>query len=384
MKRQSLLTLVYILGGIFSFQTALTIYLNSSFLVTKIPESLIGILYTVSAIISLILLWVVPRSISRWGTRPVVLTLLGGNSIYLALIVFGKSIPLLSVAFILFLAHNTSLFFCFDVLIESWSSDRIQGAVRGIYLTCMNLGFMMGPFIGGFIADRVGFRGLYIFAWILLVPLIIILTRIIPTVHVVHSSKIKFFSGLRMFIRNRNLGSVLLINFILQFFYAWMVIYSTVFLHEVRGISWDVLGLMLTIMLSAFVILQYSIGKITDKFHLEKPLMVVGLFIMGIATLGITQAPFLSISMITFILFMTRVGASIIEVVTESYFFKHVHVDDVGTIGFFRNMYPLAYVLAPMIASAILTRAPLWTLFTLLGCGCIGAVLIVAQMKRIR
>jgi MFS family permease len=351
-------------------------------LVTKIPETLIGILYTLSAIISLVLLWVVPRAITRWGTRPIILSLVGGNLIYLALFIFSHNVFLIAAAFVLFLAHNTSLFFCFDILIESWSSDRVQGTVRGIYLTCMNLGFMMGPFLGGFITDRVGFRGLYIFAWILLIPLVIFFTSILPTVHVVHHSKTYFLKSIRTFIRNKNLGSVLLINFILQFFYAWMVIYSTVFLHEVRGISWDVLGLMFTIMLSAFVLLQYGLGKITDLFHIEKVLMVLGLLIMGIATLGITQAPFMSITMITLVLFGTRVGASIIEVVTESYFFKHVHADDVGTIGFFRNMYPLAYVLAPMIASAILTRAPLWTLFTILGCGCIAAVLIVVQMNK--
>ncbi len=377
MKPWKLLRTTYIAGFLFSFHTALTIYINSSFLVTKIPESLIGELYAAAAIVSIIGLFVIPRLIARYGTRITLGVLLVLNCVNVLGLILSSSAPLVMLCFVLFFGFNTVLYLGFDILIERFSNPEHQGTVRGAYLTALNIGFMLAPLIAGYIADRLGFRTLYSIALVILIPIIGILVTQLPTVKNPHVSKLRFFTLVRQFLKNKNLRFVFMVNGTLQFFYVWMTIYAPLYLHEHIHISWDRIGLMFTIMLSAFVIFQYLTGKLADRFHCERPMMVTGLLIMGIASMMVARAPLMSFWAITAIFFITRVGASIVEVMTESYFFKHVPSDDVGTIGFFRNTYPIASILAATTGAVLLQWIPLWNLFIILGVICLVSVFLV-------
>ena len=53
-------------------------------------------------------------------------------------------------------------------------------------------------------------------------------------------------------------------------------------------------------------------------------------------------------------LFLTRIGASIVEATTESYFFKHASLKHMSEISLFRVLYPLSYITIPILASGIL------------------------------
>ena len=50
------------------------------------------------------------------------------------------------------------------------------------------------------------------------------------------------------------------------------------------------------------------------------------------------------------VLFITRIGASLVEISSESYFFKHVKEEDTGLISLFRMARPLSFILAPLVA----------------------------------
>ena len=382
MNPRSLLRTTYLAGFLFSFHTALTVYINSSFLATKIPESIIGSLYTASAIVSIIGLFLVPKLIARFGSRSILGTLLILNCANIIGLIFATNILLVIFCFIFFFGFNTVLYLGFDILIEHWSTREQQGAIRGAYLTSLNIGFMLAPLITGYIADRLGFGVLYAIALTILFPIIGIVCIRLPKVQQAHTSKLRAISLAHKFIRDRHLRAVFAINGTLQFFYVWMTIYTPIYLHEHVGISWDKLGLMFTIMLSAFVLFQYITGKIADRFHSEKIMMFFGLMIMGIATLFIAQAPHISFWALAGILFATRVGASIVEVMTESYFFKHVHPDDVGSIGFFRNTYPFASIIASLLGAVLLQWIPLWLLFIFLGTLCCTSTLWIITLTK--
>jgi hypothetical protein len=62
-------------------------------------------------------------------------------------------------------------------------------------------------------------------------------------------------------------------------------------------------------------------------------------------------------------MFTTRVGAALVEVTTESYFFKQTKSSDAQIISFFRVTRPLSYVFGAMIASLALIHVPLNFLF---------------------
>lgn len=66
------------------------------------------------------------------------------------------------------------------------------------------------------------------------------------------------------------------------------------------------------------------------------------------------------------VLFGTRIGASFIEIASESYFFKHIDKSDTNILSVYRNTQPLAYVLGPLCASALLLILPMKSLFLIL------------------
>jgi hypothetical protein len=66
------------------------------------------------------------------------------------------------------------------------------------------------------------------------------------------------------------------------------------------------------------------------------------------------------------VLFLSRVGASFTEIMTETYFFKHVDKSNTGLISIFRTTWPLGFILCPILASITFGLFPFGALFFVL------------------
>ena len=117
------------------------------------------------------------------------------------------------------------------------------------------------------------------------------------------------------------------------------------------------MGTIFTIMLLPFVILDYPMGKLSDRIG-EKRMLILSFTICALFVLIIPFIQNKSLFIWSGILFFTRVGAAIVEIMSESYFFKAVSVDNSEAISFFRNTGPLSYLIAPIIATIILATTP--------------------------
>jgi hypothetical protein len=91
--------------------------------------------------------------------------------------------------------------------------------------------------------------------------------------------------------------------------------------------------------------------------------MGFGFLIMIVAVSWMSFVTVASVVTWSIIMFMTRVGASFVEVTTESYFFKQTKSNDAQIISFFRITRPLAYVLGALLASLSLLYLPFNLLF---------------------
>jgi MFS family permease len=117
------------------------------------------------------------------------------------------------------------------------------------------------------------------------------------------------------------------------------------------------MGIIFTVMLLPFVILDYPMGKLSDKIG-EKKMLILSFTLTAIFVFMIPLIKNHSLFVWAGILFFTRVGAAIIEIMSESYFFKAVTVDNSEAISFFRNTGPMSYLIAPIIATIILATTP--------------------------
>ena len=359
---------IYGASFIFSLSLALTAYVNSSFLAEHLGQTLVGIVYAIAAFTTLVGLEVTPRLMQRFGNKAIILSFIVLNIVSLLLLRSELSQLATASAFVLFNSSNSLIWYCLDIFIEHYSLDKKVGAIRGTYLSLTNFAWLFAPIMAGTIVTVFGFSSLYTLVMVGIVLVGIVLHFSLRSYHDNKYRALSTLGALSAVYKRPDLLRITIVNFVLQFFYAWMVVYTPLYLHEVHGIAYTTIGVMFTIMLVAFVIFQYPIGRLIDVIHHEREFLQLGVLIMAIATFFFGYSLVHgNVLVLALILFATRVGASCIEVVSESYFFKSVSDKDAEIISFFRSTTPIAYLIAPLIATVLLSFTTYNMLFMILG-----------------
>jgi MFS family permease len=96
------------------------------------------------------------------------------------------------------------------------------------------------------------------------------------------------------------------------------------------------------------------LGYLADKKWGEKEILSVGFILMAITTGIISFINGGSLILWAVILFLTRIGAGMVEVMCSAYFFKQVDSFNVNIISFFRMSGPLAFIFGSLFATILL------------------------------
>lgn len=355
-------------GGLFlSFHYALIIYVNSSFLNQFMDEKTISYLYIFGSILSVILFLNAGKILQRLGNLRSFLFFLTLELASTLLIFFAGGQALASLAFLLHQAVISFVFFNIDIFLEREQQEEDStGNRRGAFLTFQNTAWICAPILSGFLVNKFGIGSVYMLASLLILPPAIIIAKTFGKgLH--KPIKTTNLEEIYEFLKNkRDLKRILFSNILLQFFYAVMVIFMPIFLTESLGFDWQKVGIIFAIMLLPFLILEWPLGYIADHKLGEREILGFGFIVMAVSTMLIPFTWSTSLLVWAGILFVTRVGASSVEIGNEAYFFRQVKERDAGIIGIFRTTRPLAYIIAPLFASIILNLANVRSLFALL------------------
>ena len=376
--------IIYLAGFLFSIPVALTSYINSSFLEIYVGKNYIGIIYIIASIITILGLLKMSRILTRFGNRLTILSSCLFIFLSLVLLAFGKNIFLIIPSFILYFLSTNFIITSLDIFIEDFSRASNIGALRGFYLTIINLAWIVAQMISGSIIDKSYFFGIYLFGagFMFLVMLIFIL--FLRDFKDPEYKKVAVVKTIKTFIQNEHISKIYFVNLILQTFYAWMVIYTPIYLHEYLGFGWDKIGIIFSIMLVPFVLVEFPLGKLSDKTG-EKKKLLWGFSIITVSTLLIPFMNEPSLLLLALVLFFTRVGAATVEVMSESYFFKVVNEENADEISFFRNTPSVSYIIAPLIAVPALFLIPSFKyLFFVLGAILVIGFLITLRLKDVK
>jgi len=342
--------LISFISFLFGFSQAILLYVMSFYFKTATGTENVGIFYTVSYIIVLIILLNLHKLVWKIGKSNVFYFSLLAK---IVLVFFLTLIPpsylsiLLLMGYIIFTSLEwTNL----DVILESFSKDQLSGRIRGIHLTVFNLGFLLGPFISTKILEGLNFQG--IFALILIFNAVAFSLALIGLRSVNHefSQKLKVSEVVKKVFQRKDVMGIYYISFVLEFFFALMVIFTPLYLLDI-GFSWDKIGIIFTIMLVPFVLLQYPAGILADKKLGEKEMIIAALLIMAGSTLSVYFIQSLSVLVWGAALFATRIGAALIEILRDSYFYKKIDGHDVDLINFMRTSTPVAYILSTAMST---------------------------------
>ena len=134
----------------------------------------------------------------------------------------------------------------------------------------------------------------------------------------------------------------------------------------------------------AYVCLEFPIGRIGDLYLGEKEMMIAGFFILALTTASLSFIETSAIWPWALLMFATRVGASFVEVTTESYFFKHTRSSDAQIISFFRITRPLSYVVGALLGSLAILYLPFSYIFIVVGILMLPGVLFANRIADTR
>ncbi len=350
---------------------ALTAYVNSSFLATFLSEKTTGLVYSLGFAVSIIVLLIIPRILSKIGSHKFLLVSAGLSAISLLFLSTLQNISLLVPVFVFYIALNIMIIFSLDELLEIFSQNSGIGKVRGLYLTILSLAWVFSQTISGKILGSFTFSALYFISSILMVLFFLVVFFLLRNLPDPEYDKETILATFQKFFKNKNLSRAYQINFLLQFFFAFMVIYTPIYLNAHLGFTWSQIGIIFAIMLTPFVFLPFYLGKYSDKIG-ERDMLLFGFLIISIFTLLIPLIKSPTLLIWALILFTTRVGAATVEIMSDIYFFKHITASNDEFIGVYRNAQPMAYLLAPLVAYFIFTFTPAFSFVYLV----LGAVML--------
>lgn len=334
-----------------SLNFGVLLYVNSTFLGGFFSGNAVSVIFLAASALNIALFIFVPKLLGKLGKERlfflfVLITALGGLGLTLA----GTGISA-ALAFIVYEGFIFMAYYCLDIFVEAESANTRTGEIRGIYYTLINAGIAGGPLLLAYISKNDDLGPAYLLAAVLLaVPVIFSLflffgRRAAPAAKIARTGL-----PLKLWWKRRNIRAVSLAKLALETFYGVMVIYAPLYLHGNLGFEWAEIGIIFTIMLLPFIVLEWPAGELADRFWGEKEMMSVGFFLMGLALLVM---PFLGKAFLAWmlVLLVSRVGAALVEITTESYFFKKISADDTGLLAIFRVLRPAGVMFGAAIGA---------------------------------
>ena len=367
--KNPLFILVYLSSFLYSFHYALPAYIESSFIAQFISTTkVVGYTFSIAAIFTVLLTFLYPHLLKRFGNYRLTLTMMGLEIVALLALAFFSN-PIVVIAF--FIAHQTLaniIFLNLDSFVERFSDNATTGSIRTIFMTVLNIAVAVAPFIAGLMLTDHDFWKIYLAAAAFMAVGFFVIAKNFKQYVDPHYIAHPFRHTIGIVAESHDLHSIIFTHFLLSFFYTWMVIYLPIYLNTHMGISMNsILGIIIPVALLPFVFFEVYLGKLADQRLGEKEILTAGFVLMALSTAGLSFITTSSVLVWAMALFATRTGASMVEAMTESYFYKQVSAEDAHLITFMRTIRATAYIVGPLLGSLVLSFFDFHYLFLVLG-----------------
>ena len=361
--------IIYIITFLWNLHVAIPTYITSTFLANYTGNATVGVVYTAAALLAITCFVIIVKFLRRFGNTAVILALLFVEFISMIVLAF---VPVAFPIIAFFIASFSAIAlidFTIDSLLEDFSTNSKVGDIRGINYTFANLGWLIAPFLAALLLGATGndFSKVFLVVAVILVPVILLLAIFFMNFKDPDYSQTSFLKGLGEMLKDRDMRGVYIIDILVQAFYALMIIYTPIYLHDYIGFDWTTIGILFSVMLIPFVLVGIPEGIIADAGWGERWMMAAGFLVCGLATLGCAILGNGSAILWAILLFLTRVGAASSDVMSDAYFFRKVNGKDIQKIAIYRTARPVAYVLSSIVATILLAMTDIRGLLVVLG-----------------
>lgn len=384
--KNKLLIVSYLLTLLYALHYGIPLYATSSYLHQYFNSSAVSMLYMLGSIAALIGSISVAKYMRKFHTYGFTTGIVIAEIAAVAAFGLTENPLFLGIFFVVHFLLQTLLYICLNVFIESFSKHAETGSIRGLFLTLLNIGILISPIVGGAILTVATFPALYIVSACLLIPFIILVRMYLYHIKEPAYETVDMFQALRVGWKNKNIRAALVAEFVVQTFYATMIIYSPIYLAT--------LGIPLTVYLSAIlpfaliplVVLPYELGYLADSKLGEKEMLIGGLLLLAFTVFLCVIVTSSNPIVWVIILLLSRIGAACVETMAFTYYFKKVGPEDASLTALFSNTLSFATItvglLGVAIAPFLVARPQL--MFIILGCGILWSISYIIPMKDTR
>lgn len=362
------LIILYSAGFFLALANALPAYINSSMIEGVVNIKYVSFYFISANVVTFFAMLFFPNIIRKVGNFVSAKLMIALGIVSSLVLAFSPAPLYLFIFFITTWVATNLLWNNMDIFVESFTSDCNTGRTRAIYFSVTNLGWILSPFIASLLVRGEHNYGLvYLSSAILIMAFFAVIMLNKKKVHrQIRYDKIKIKATMIDFWKNLNLRGIYFCSFFLNLFFNSAVVFVPIYLHTNLGFDWGALGIMFSIMLIPFVLVEIPAGIIADKYLGEKELTYIGMGILVISLLLFFFVESTNPFIWGAILFFSRIGAALIEAMREARFFKIVDAKNVSHINFLRTSYPLGYLVGSGLGVLILMFYPIQYFFLFL------------------
>lgn len=357
-----------------NFLRAMGVYLPylvySTFLATYIPESAVGLVFSVGSILAVIALLTASHLFRIFRTHRVLIVAASLAALALIGLSLEPTIPPVVIGlFMTAWVAGWIVALALDVILEKivGAKEEDTGSSRAIFLTASSIAAAIAALIVAgsltdseywrvFIIGAGAFFGCAYISW-----------RFFSGITHVQQTEMKVKDAAALILKNPSLTAVMLAHFLLQLLFVWSSIYIPLYLHNHAGLSWAAIGTILAISMTPYIFFQVPIGYLADKKFGEKEFIMAGFAIGGVGFLGLSLAHGAGLIALALLVIGIHIGGALLEIATEAYFFKKVQAKDSELISVFRILRQGASILGPVLGSIMLFYTPFEYSFAVFG-----------------
>lgn len=249
-----------------------------------------------------------------------------------------------------------------DTLFEAYTHVADRGKGRGIYLTMWNIPFVVVPLLLSTLS-MTSLPLVYLISVSILFPFILIISAYLQNPSeqestVAFTSKASFIKKLQTFWADKLDRVSFITQVSMHLYYGITGVMLPIYLYNRFGYDWGRIGILLAVTMIPFILTQIPFGKIEDKRHNEKFFCFLGILVtISCTILAALVSPSIAVEksffLLMFFLFFARIGCSLIEISTESMFYKHVTERDSFALLMLRAARLIPYVFGLLAAFSL-------------------------------
>jgi MFS transporter, ACDE family, multidrug resistance protein len=267
----------------------------------------------------------------------------------------------------------------FGLIVKDKSDKTELSRNEGLVYTFMNAGWVIGPLIAGFIADKAGIGRVFVIAAVFM-----FMSWILFKVSKIKDSKVKkkvdlnLMKNFTLFFKDKQRVLAYIIagggNFWWILIYLFMPLYI---LKQGLGDLW--IGYFLFAVAVPLVLTEYKISKLAGKVGFQK-MFKIGFFIL--AAVSIACFFINNVYAIMILLVLASIGPAILEPNTEAFFFDITpDKDESRFYGPFNTSIDINQFVAKVVSSIVLLFLPFKFVFLVFGAGMIILFFLCFKIK---